>query len=67
MWFYDGTVQCYHGWHILLAIVALLSLLTLILLVFLIAAALKFKLLRRKVFYSWLYIYNTAVLTLIIT
>ena len=49
IWFYDGSVQCYRGWHILLAIVALLSLLALGLIVPLIAAALYFKYIRRKV------------------
>ena len=42
-------MQCYHDWHILLAIVALISLLALGLVVPLVAAALHFKVLRRKV------------------
>lgn len=48
IWFYDGSVQCYRGWHILLAIVALVSLLLLGLIIPLIAAALYFKYVRRK-------------------
>lgn len=49
IWFYDGSVQCYRGWHILLAIMALLSLLALGLIIPLIAATLYFKYFRRKV------------------
>ena len=49
LWFHDGSVQCYRGWHILLAIVALLSLLALGLVIPLVAATLHFKLVRRKV------------------
>ena len=41
-------MQCYRGWHILLAIVALVSLLLLGLIIPLIAAALYFKYVRRK-------------------
>ena len=42
-------MQCYHGWHILLAIIALISLLMLGLMIPLIAAALHFRFIRRKV------------------
>lgn len=49
IWFYDGSVRCYNGWHILLAVIALLSLLFLTLLVPLVAAALQFDFLHKRV------------------
>ena len=58
LWFYDGSVQCYQGWHILLAIVALLFLLTLGIIIILVAAALQFKLLHRKVCYMFVLLSN---------
>lgn len=49
LWFYDGSVQCFHEWHILLAIVALLFLLALAILVILVISALHFNVLYKKV------------------
>lgn len=49
IWFYDGSVRCFSGWHILLAVIALLSLLFLTLLIPLVAAALQFDFLRERV------------------
>ena len=45
-------MQCYHGWHIPLAILALLSMLGLGLVILIVAATLHFKFLRRKVLCS---------------
>ena len=52
IWFYDGSVSCFEGWHILLAVTALLSLLSLTLLIPLVAAAVWFEFLLKKVKYT---------------
>ena len=49
IWFYDGSVRCFSGWHILLAAMALISLLSLTLLIPLVAAALHFEFLSKRV------------------
>ena len=49
IWFYDGSVRCFRGWHILLSAVALISLLSLTLFISLVAAALWFEFLSKRV------------------
>lgn len=49
VWFFDGSVQCYGGWHVPLAIFAIVCHLAQALLVLLVAAVIYYKTLRKKV------------------
>lgn len=49
VWFFDGSLQCYQGWHILLAILAIVCHLAQALLVLFVAAVIYYKTLRKKV------------------